>query len=323
MNSENMKFINDIGFVPLVVANNTEDAVALGKALVAGGIPIAEVTFRTDEALACMKAMSVEVPELLLGAGTVHTVAQAEAAVAAGATFIVTPAFNPAVIEWCLDKQIDIIPGTVSPAEIEQASAYGLKVCKFFPAGVYGGPKALKAFAGPFSDMKFLPTGGVDEKNMEDYLALPNVFALGGSFLTPSAMLKAKDWTGITRTCQSIMQSLFGFSLGHIGLQPQTEKEAEEITDTLCRIFLQEKINTPGAFFAGSIAEICKKETAGEKGHICIDTYDLERAMAYYHRKGIAFNKDRCFYDDQGRIKVIFFAETTGGFSMHLRRKSR
>ncbi len=180
MISKNMQTILDIGLVPLIVLDDAAQAVPFGQALVAGGIPIAEVTFRTDACLDTIRAMAQHVPGLIVGAGTVHNVAQAEAAVRAGATFIVTPAFNPAVTEWCLRNHIDILPGTVSPADIEAANGMGIEVCKFFPAAAYGGVKTLKALAGPFGHMKFVPTGGVNYDNMLEYLDLPNVAAVGG-----------------------------------------------------------------------------------------------------------------------------------------------
>lgn len=321
MISENMKTIFEIGLVPLVVLDDAADAVPFGQALVDGGIPVAEVTFRTDACLDIIKAMSQHVPGLIVGAGTVHTVQQAKDAVAAGATFIVTPAFNPAVTEWCVTNHVDIIPGTVSPADIEAASGFGLEVCKFFPAAAYGGTKTLKALAGPFANIKFMPTGGVNFDNMNEYLDLPNVAAIGGSFMTPSAMVKNKDWAGITATCQNVVKHMLGFSLGHVGLHVPGRAEAEAVTDGLCRLMAQDKIPGADNFFAGSVAEICDHEMPGEKGHICIDTRDMERALAYYKRQGIEIDKEHCFYDEKGVLKVAFLKEIVGGFSIHLRRK--
>lgn len=321
MISENMKTIFEIGLVPLVVLDDAADAVPFGQALVDGGIPVAEVTFRTDACLDIIKAMSQQVTGLIVGAGTVHTVQQAKDAVAAGATFIVTPAFNPAVTEWCVTNHVDIIPGTVSPADIEAASGFGLEVCKFFPAAAYGGTKTLKALAGPFAHIKFMPTGGVNFDNMNEYLDLPNVAAVGGSFMTPSAMVKNKDWAGITATCQQVVKHMLGFSLGHVGLHVPGRAEAEAVTDGLCRLLAQEKISGTDNFFAGSVAEICDHEMPGEKGHICVDTRDMERALAYYKRQGIEIDEKHCFYDENGVLKVAFLKETVGGFSIHLRRK--
>lgn len=321
MISPNMQKIFDIGLVPLVVLEDAGDAVPFGRSLVKGGIPVAEVTFRTDACLDIIKAMTKEIPELIVGAGTVHTVEQARAAVSAGATFIVTPAFNPAVTKWCVDNKVDIIPGTVSPADIEAACALGIEVCKFFPAAAYGGTKTLKALAGPFANVKFMPTGGVSYENMNEYLDLPNVAAIGGSFMTPSAMVKAKDWDGIAATCQKVVRNMLDFSLGHVGLHIPERSKAERAADSLCRLMAQDKIAGADNFFAGEIAEICDHVMPGEKGHICLDTRDMKRALAYYQRQGIAIDEEHCYRDEKGDIRVVYLKELVNGFSIHLRRK--
>lgn len=210
MTSESMQKIFDLKLVPLVVLDDATDAVPMAKALVEGGIPVAEVTFRTDAAADVIRAMAEQVPEILVGAGTVHTVAQAQTAVEAGAKFIVTPGFQPDVVRWCVEHQVDIVPGTAVPSDIEQAISFGLSVCKFFPAEAYGGVKTLKALKGPYADIRFMPTGGVSLDNMNDYLALPNVAAVGGSFMTPSAAVKAKAWAKVTEACRTALIKVQG-----------------------------------------------------------------------------------------------------------------
>lgn len=203
MASKVVEKIFEVKMVPLVVLEDENDAVPMAKALVEGGIPIAEVTFRTKAAKAVIEKMSREVPEILVGAGTVHNVEQAADAVEAGAKFIVTPGFNREVVEWCLEREIDVVPGTVTPSDLEQALSMGLSFCKFFPAEAYGGIKTLKALAGPYADIKFMPTGGINETNWKDYLALDNVAAIGGSFMVPMSMVKEKNWDGIKEICKS------------------------------------------------------------------------------------------------------------------------
>lgn len=210
MTSESMQKIFDLKLVPLVVLDDAADAVPMAKALVEGGIPVAEVTFRTDAAADVIRAMAEQVPEILVGAGTVHTVAQAQTAVEAGAKFIVTPGFQPDVVRWCVEHQVDIVPGTAVPSDIEQAISFGLSVCKFFPAEAYGGVKTLKALKGPYADIRFMPTGGIGLDNMNDYLALSNVAAVGGSFMTPSAAVKAKDWAKVTEACRTALTKVQG-----------------------------------------------------------------------------------------------------------------
>lgn len=210
MTSESMQKIFDLKLVPLVVLDDATDAIPMAKALVEGGIPMAEVTFRTDAAADVIRAMAEQVSEILVGAGTVHTVAQAQTAVEAGAKFIVTPGFQPDVVRWCVEHQVDIVPGTAVPSDIEQAISFGLSVCKFFPAEAYGGVKTLKALKGPYADIRFMPTGGVSLDNMNDYLALSNVAAVGGSFMTPSAAVKAKDWAKVTEACRTALTKVQG-----------------------------------------------------------------------------------------------------------------
>lgn len=199
---EFIRYVGKLRFVPLIVLEDPDDAVPLAKALVKGGLPIAEVTFRTDAAAEVIRRMHEEVPECLTGAGTVHNVTTAWEAVNAGAQFIVTPGMNPHVVDYCMDNGIPVLPGTVTPADMEAALDFGLKAVKFFPAEAYGGIKTLKALAGPYASLKFMPTGGVNMNNAADYLKLSNVLAVGGSFMTPSDLVKAKDWEGITAICR-------------------------------------------------------------------------------------------------------------------------
>lgn len=206
--SDVLSIIENIRFVPLVVLDDAKDAVSFARALTDGGIPIAEVTFRTAAAEETITRMSREVPEILVGAGTVHSILQAEKAVQAGARFIVTPGLNPAVVRWCQERGIPVIPGTVTPSDLEVALELGLSVCKFFPAEAYGGVKTLKALAGPYADIRFMPTGGVSTANMQDYLTLSNVLAVGGSFMAPDALVKEKKWGEITQLCRSVRAAL-------------------------------------------------------------------------------------------------------------------
>ncbi|WP_196595610.1 bifunctional 4-hydroxy-2-oxoglutarate aldolase/2-dehydro-3-deoxy-phosphogluconate aldolase [Pectinatus frisingensis] len=323
MISKNMQNVFNIGLVPLISLDDADDAVVLAQTLVKGGIPVAEVTFRTAAGLAAIEKMAAQVPEIIVGAGTVHDVEHVRQAVAAGAKFIVTPGFNAAVVKWCINNDVDVIPGTVSPADVEAAMAMGLDVCKFFPAEAYGGVKTLKAFSGPFGKMKFMPTGGVNEENMLEYFSLGNVAAVGGSFMVPAAAVKAKDWKKIEQLCLHIIGKMFGFELAHVGINCTNAAQADSIAGRLSEIFLQEKAEYSGAYFAGNIAEVLKAPFLGEKGHLCIDTNDMVRAVAYFTRKGIKFNNDTWIKDEQGRPQVVYLAEEIGGFCVHLRQKSK
>ncbi len=174
---------HELGVIPVVVLEDAKDAEALGKALCDGGLPVAEVTFRTDAAEESIRIMASKFPDMLVGAGTVLTVEQARRAVAAGAKFIVSPGFNPKVVQYCVDNDIPVTPGIQTPTEIEMALEFGLKVVKFFPAEAAGGLKMIKALAGPYVNTYFMPTGGISLENAPEYLKYNKIWAVGGSWI--------------------------------------------------------------------------------------------------------------------------------------------
>ncbi len=179
--------------VPVVVLDSVDSALPLGEALIGGGLPVAEVTFRTDAAEESIKRMSKQ-EGMLVGAGTVLTVEQAKRAIGAGATFIVSPGTNPPVVEYCIEQNIPITPGIATPTDIDLACGFGLNILKFFPAEAFGGAKTLKALSAPYGNIKFIPTGGVSAKNLADYLALPSVHACGGSWMVDRKLINAGEF---------------------------------------------------------------------------------------------------------------------------------
>ncbi len=197
--------IESIGIVPLVVLEDAAKAAPLAHTLCDGGIPIAEVTFRTAAAADAIRIMAKECPDMLVGSGTVHNVDQAMATLDNGGKFVITPGFNPKVVDWCLKHNLAVCPGTVTPSDLEMALDFGLEVVKFFPAAAYGGTKTLKALAGPYASIKFVPTGGVNLENLSEYLSLKNVAAVGGSFIPDPKQVKADDYKGISASCQEIL----------------------------------------------------------------------------------------------------------------------
>lgn len=188
----------DYAVVPVVVLDDTEDAAPLAEALVKGGIPCAEVTFRTEVAEESIRIMSEKYPEMLVGAGTVLTTEQVDRAVAAGAKFIVSPGFDPEIVDYCMEKNIPVFPGCVSPSEVAQAVKRGLKVVKFFPAEQAGGLAMLKAMAAPYTMLKFMPTGGINTKNLKEYLGFSKILCCGGSWMVKGDMIKNKEFDKIT-----------------------------------------------------------------------------------------------------------------------------
>lgn len=195
--------------LPVIVLADAAGAGALGEALLAGGLRCAEVTFRTDAAAAAIKAMAGHA-ELMVGAGTVLTAAQVDLAVAAGARFVVSPGFGPAVVRRCQEVGIPVFPGVATATEIQSAVDAGLSTVKFFPAEQAGGPDMIKALAAPFRGVRFIPTGGVNEANVAHYLALPSVVAVGGSWMVPARLLAAGDWAEVTRLVrQAVAATIF------------------------------------------------------------------------------------------------------------------
>lgn len=194
-----LQVMQDASVIPVIVLNDVAHAVPMAKALVAGGIRMLEITLRTPVALDCMRAIAAEVPEAVVGAGTIRSAADAKAALAAGARFGVSPGYTSTVGKACHDIGLPLLPGVATGSEIMQAQEDGYTELKFFPAMQAGGPNLLKAWAGPFADIKFCPTGGVSLENAPTLLALPNVVVVGGSWLTPADVMARGDWAQITK----------------------------------------------------------------------------------------------------------------------------
>ena len=197
-----LQLMKKSGVIPVVVLDDTAQALPTANALLAGGVSVMEITFRTAAAASSIKAVSESCPEMLVGAGTVVTLEQCKQALECGAKFIVSPGFDPEVVSWCVERNIPITPGCVTPTEIMTAMKLGLNVVKFFPAGVYGGLKAMKALAAPFGGVKFIPTGGVAAKNLKEYLEAPCVHAVGGSWLCPKKEIAAGNFDAVTALCR-------------------------------------------------------------------------------------------------------------------------
>ena len=192
--------------VPVVVLNDAKDAGKLADALVEGGLPCAEVTFRTEAAEESIRIMSKKYPEMLVGAGTVLTKEQVDRAVAAGAKFIVSPGFDPEIVDYCIEKEIPIFPSIVTPSEAAQAVRRGLKVVKFFPAEQFGGVATIKAIAAPYTMLKFMPTGGVSVNNLKDYLSCDKIICCGGSWMVKGDLIKAGAFDEITRMTKEAVE---------------------------------------------------------------------------------------------------------------------
>ena len=196
--------------VPVVVLDKAEDAIPTAKAMAAGGVDTMEITFRTACAPEAIKAVAENCPETLVGAGTVLNLEQCKLAVEMGAKFIVAPGFDAEVVAWCVEHDIPVLPGCVTPTEIMAALKLGLKMVKFFPANVYGGLNAMKNLSAPFVGLKFVPTGGVNTANIKEYVDAPFIHAVGGSWVCPKAEINAGNWEKITQLCQDARKAAKG-----------------------------------------------------------------------------------------------------------------
>ena len=294
--------ISKIGIVPVVKIDNAADALPLAKALCAGGLPCAEVTFRTSAAAEAIKIMTDNFPSMCVGAGTVLNAEQVDAAVAAGAKFIVSPGLNPRTVKYCVEKNIPITPGTSSPSDIEQAIELGLDVVKFFPAEQSGGLAKIKAMAAPYVNMKFMPTGGVNAKNLTSYLDFPKIIACGGSWMVPGDLINAGEWDKIVNA--------------------ENEEEAVKAANRFAFIFgMPAKVGN-SSVFAGSALEVMKTPYLGKNGHIAVKTNYIERAVNYLSTVlGVEFNEESAKRDAKGNLKAIYLKEEIGGFAIHLVQK--
>lgn len=205
--------IYKIGIIPVIAIDDPDKAVPLAKALVKGGLPAAEITFRTQAAEASIRAICKEVPEMLVGAGTVTTSEQLDCALAAGAKFIVSPGFNPDMVKYGLSKGALMLPGTATGGEMEQAMSMGLDAVKFFPAEQNGGIAKLKALAGPYRTLKWMPTGGINAKNLMDYLSFDQILACGGTWMVKKDMIENERWDEIIRLCREAVKPCWALSL--------------------------------------------------------------------------------------------------------------
>ena len=310
------------GVVPVVVLEDTKDAVPLAKALVEGGLPCAEVTFRTEAAEESIRLMAEQFPEMLVGAGTVLTTEQVDAAVGAGAKFIVSPGFDPKIVDYCLEKDIPVFPGCITPSEVAQAVKRGLKVVKFFPAEPAGGISMIKAMAAPYVNMKFMPTGGVNAKNLTSYLDFPKIIACGGSWMVPGDLINAGEWDKIEQLTREAVQTMLGFELAHVGVNAENEEEAVKAANRFAFIFgMPAKVGN-SSVFAGSALEVMKTPYLGKNGHIAVKTNYIERAVNYLSTVlGVEFNEESAKRDAKGNLKAIYLKEEIGGFAVHLVQK--
>ena len=310
-----------MGIVPVIALNNAADAAPLAKALCDGGLPCAEVTFRTDAAAESIQIMTKEFPDMLVGAGTVLTTEQVDAAVEAGAKFIVSPGLNPKIVKYCVDKGILIVPGCTNPSDIEQAIECGLEAVKFFPAEASGGLEMIKAMSAPYTSMKFMPTGGINAKNINSYLDFSRIIACGGSWMVNQELISNGDFERITELTRDAVSQMLGFEMAHIGINLNTESEADSLANTFEKMLGFKKKTGTGSIFAGTGIELLKSPYLGTNGHVAIKTNYIHRAIFHLNLLGFEFDMDTARYDEKENLKTIYLKNEYGGFALHLIQK--
>ena len=319
--NEVLEKIQKIGIVPVVVLDDAKDAAPLAKALCEGGLPCAEVTFRTAAAEESIRIMAKEFPEMLVGAGTVLTTEQVDRAVNAGAKFIVSPGLNPTVVKYCVDKGIPVTPGTSNPSDVEMAISLGLDVVKFFPAEAAGGINMIKAMAAPYTQMKFMPTGGINAKNINSYLAFDKILACGGSWMVKKDLVAAGKFDEIQALTEEAVRTMLGFELRHIGVNCEDEAAADSVASKFDNLFGFSKKVGNSSIFAGIEVEAMKKIGRGTNGHIAIGTNSVARAKNYLESvKGAKFIEDSAVVKN-GKLTAIYLEDEIGGFAIHLVQK--
>ncbi len=307
---EIFKKIESIGVLPVIKIHNEGDSENLAASLLAGDLPAVEITFRTSAAEKSIRRIRKKFPGILLGAGTILTAEQADSAVSAGADFLVSPGFNPKVAEYCLDKDIPFIPGVDSPSQIEAAMEYGFEVLKFFPSEVLGGVKMLKSLSGPYPDVRFIPTGGVNIANLMDYLSLPQVVACGGSWIAPADMIKEGRFDDIAKLASAAVSTILGFRFSGVSLSPMDGDRAESVMDFFASTFLLAKGESESSYHVGSMVEI-EKNGDPHRGKMIISVNSLFRTKAFFERKKISFA-------DGLNDGEIFLPGPEGGFGIKI-----
>ena len=319
--NEVLQRVYQIGIIPVIAIDDADKAVPQAQALVKGGLPAAEVTFRTAAGEEAIRRIATEVPEMLVGAGTVLTTEQADRAIAAGSQFIVSPGFNPDITRYVIEKGVAMMPGTATPGEMEQAMSMGLDVVKFFPAEQNGGVAKLKALAGPYGNLRWMPTGGVNTKNMMDYLSFDHIIACGGTWMVKKDLIEGEKWDEITRICKEAVKTMLGFELAHVGINCANEEQAQQTAQTLCAIFDVEYKPGNSSIFAGSMVECNKAPGRGANGHIAIATNNVDRAIYHLGLRGVKFDESSRKEDAKGNTKAIYLQDELAGFAVHLVKK--
>jgi len=313
-----LKIIRSHGIVPVLGLKDPLTAPMVATALKEGGLPLMEITMRAPKAMDCLRTIKAEHPDMLVGAGTILRPEQVDEAARAGADFIVTPGFNPKVVTHALEAGLPIVPGCVTPTEIEAGLELGLNTFKFFPAESLGGIECIRQLCGPYQGVRFVPTSGITLQNMAGYLSYDRIAAVGGSFMAPAALIDAQDWAAVTALCREAVSRSLGFTLAHIGINGQNESDGMAAATWFAERFgFPVKPGTKSTF-AGTAVECCNMKFPGQLGHIAISTLSIERAVAHLQTKGVKLREEFRAYDNAGNLKSVYLEEEICGFAVHV-----
>ncbi|GHV84829.1 hypothetical protein AGMMS50230_04370 [Spirochaetia bacterium] len=320
--NEVLETLDKIGIVPVIKIDDAAKALPLAEALQAGGIPCAEITFRTAQGEEAIRTIAAKLPGILIGAGTVLTTEQVDKAIDGGAKFVVSPGFNPAVVAYCIEKKIPIVPGCSTPSDMELALEAGLDTVKFFPAEQAGGLDYIKAVSAPFPRLNFMPTGGINAENIGRYISFEKIVACGGSWMVPADLINAGKFEEITRLCREAVTNMLGFSVVHMGINTKNEDEAIRTAGSFGQLFGFHQKPGSGSVFAGDFLEVMKSPNYGTHGHIAVRVNSISKARYHLERQGYAFVNESIKKDAKGRMTVIYLKDEIGGFAVHLLQKT-
>lgn len=309
------------GILPVINIPEAELAEPVAKALLDGGLSAIEVTLRSECSLEAIAKIKAAYSQMVIGAGTVLTKEQADNALAAGADYIVSPGYDEELVDYCMELGVPIVPGCSTPSEIQRAVKKGLTVLKFFPGELGGGVEAIKLLSGPFPNVKFLPTGGINYGNLDQYLACDKVIACGGSYMANADQVKNRKFDEITENCKKAVAISLGFELAHVGINNNSEAEAVSGAETLNKIFGLPVKAGNSSVFAGTAVELMKTQFYGSRGHIGFKTNSVARALAWFEDNGIEVNKESIRYDSKGKLVSAYIAQEVNGFAVHVVRK--
>lgn len=315
--------IEKYGVVPVIKIEDAAKAAPLAEALCAGELELAEVTFRTDCAAQAIAEMVRVRPDMLVGAGTVTTVEQVKAAVDAGAKFIVSPCYVEDVVVYCTQNDIPVIPGCITPSEVQQAVSHGLELVKFFPAGAFNGLEVINSLASVFPGVKFMPTGGVNAGNISEYLRNPHIAACGGTWIAPAGLIAGDRFDEIQKLARDAMFAVLNFSFAHVGINCDTADEGNANIFKLADMFDLILGDTPSSSYVGHEVEITKMpfKVRGPHGHLGYFADNLERVIFYFEKKGIEFDHANV-KPYKGKAYVIYLKEYLAGFAIHIEERN-